>query len=199
MNSRLMDIGFIGAGAVAQKLALLAVQAGRVVVISNSRGPGTLNDLTKELGLAVQAGSVGQAAMLDTVILAIPWPATGPVLDSLPTWDGRILIDATNHFLNYPEVADIGYATASELIAERAPGARVVKTFNGLHLGNYDPQPGEEGRRVMLIASDHPDAADSVRELVDAMGFFPVVFDTLRDGRLFQVGGPLSDVPLGHI
>ena len=39
----------------------------------------------------------------------------------------------------------------------------------------------------------------SLGDLTKPMGFFPVLFDALHDGRLFQLGGPLVDVPLAHL
>jgi 8-hydroxy-5-deazaflavin:NADPH oxidoreductase len=197
MNS-VVDIGFIGAGSVARILAQLAVQAGHDVVIGDSDETAHLTDLADELGPGIEVAPLAGVVVLGIVVLAIPWSATGPVLDSLPNWNGRILVDATTHSLDFPEVADLGGSTASELIAEHAPGARVVKSFNGLGLGRYFPKSDKGGRRVMFVASDYLDAAQSICQLADRMGFFPVSFDTLRDGGLFQLGGPLYDLPLGH-
>jgi 8-hydroxy-5-deazaflavin:NADPH oxidoreductase len=199
MNSA-VDIGFIGAGSVAQELAPLAVTAGHDVVISDIVEPVLSNDLAEQLGPGIEVASLDAAAELGIVVLAIPWSATGSVLDRLPNWNGRILVDATNHFLDYPNVADLGQSTASELIAEHAPGARVVKSFNTLDPGHRHRglRPTGDGRRVIFVASDYLDAAESVRELSEAMGFFPIAFDTLRDGRLFQLGGPLNNGHFGH-
>ena len=43
-------IGFIGAGKIGQSVALLAVDHGYDVVLSNSRGPETLTDVVADLG-----------------------------------------------------------------------------------------------------------------------------------------------------
>ena len=43
-------IGFIGSGHIGGTVARLAVDAGYDVVVSNSRGPETLGDLTRSLG-----------------------------------------------------------------------------------------------------------------------------------------------------
>jgi predicted dinucleotide-binding enzyme len=51
-------LGFIGAGSVASQVARKAVQLGYDVILSNSRGPGTLTDLAAELGPAARAATV---------------------------------------------------------------------------------------------------------------------------------------------
>ena len=50
-------IGLIGAGHIGSQLARLAVRGGHDVVVSNSRGPGTLQDLVRELGPRARAGT----------------------------------------------------------------------------------------------------------------------------------------------
>lgn len=50
-------IGLIGSGNIGSTVARLAVAAGYDVVLSNSRGPETLQDLVKELGPAARAAT----------------------------------------------------------------------------------------------------------------------------------------------
>ena len=57
-----MKIGVIGAGHIGSNAARLFVKAGNQVVISNSRGPQTLEDLVEELGDNATAGTVEQGA-----------------------------------------------------------------------------------------------------------------------------------------
>ena len=108
---RIETFGVIGAGAVAQAVARHALNVGHKVTLSNGRGPETLEPLIHELGPGASAGTVAEAAQADAVLLAVPWPRVPRALSGLPPWDGRILIDATNHFLTGPpqfEVADLG-------------------------------------------------------------------------------------------
>ena len=48
------------------------------------------------------------------------------------TWNGQLLIDATNAFVSYSpmEIEDFGDGSSSERVASLAPGAHVVKAFN---------------------------------------------------------------------
>ena len=94
-----MRIGFLGAGEVAQAFAIHLLNAGHEVLLSNSRGPGSLTQLVSTLGKGAKAATMDEAAKAPMVVLAVPWPKVEAVLGKLPDWEGRILIDATNHFL----------------------------------------------------------------------------------------------------
>jgi len=127
-------IGFIGSGMIGGTVARLSVAAGHRVVLSNSRGPETLQDLVAELGPLATAATAGQAAEAgDLVVVAIPVKAIGdvpakrlagkPVLDTgnyYPQRDGRI------------EVIDTGALTSSSLLQRYLPDAHVVKVFNNI-------------------------------------------------------------------
>jgi predicted dinucleotide-binding enzyme len=192
-----MNLGTIGAGTVAQALAHHLVTAGHRVMLSNSRGPSTLEGVVANLGPLASAGTVGQAAEADMVFLTVMWPDIPAALADLPPWNGRILVDATNQFarLDPVEVADLGDQTGSEWVAARAPGARVIKAFNTLHAGYIAPDPRHPaGRQIVFYAGDDAAAKATFGELVENFGFAPVDIGALRDGgRLMQVGGgPLS-------
>lgn len=138
-----MKIGTIGAGTVALAFARQALAAGHQVVLSNSRGPASLQPLVAELGRGASTGTREEAASAEMVLLAVPWPLIPQALAGLPAWDGRILIDATNQFtsLTPAVVADLGNTTGSEFVARLAPGARVVKALNTL-FAEYINTPG---------------------------------------------------------
>ena len=94
-----MRIGTLGAGEVAQAFAIHLLKVGHEVLLSNSRGPSSLNQLVSKLGKGARAVTMDEAAKAPMVVLAVPWPKVEAVLGKLPDWEGRILIDATNHFL----------------------------------------------------------------------------------------------------
>jgi predicted dinucleotide-binding enzyme len=190
-----MRFGTIGAGNIAQAVARHAVAAGHDVVISNSRGPETLADLAAELGAT--AGTVEEAASAEIVLLASPWSAVDAILEGLPDWDGRILVDATNAFISFSpmQVADFGDSTSSEHVASLAPGAHVIKAFNTLFARFIAADPRHDaGRQLLFYAGDDADAKARFGAFVDAFGFAPVDVGPLHDGgKLMQAGGgPLS-------
>ncbi|MCX0275595.1 NAD(P)-binding domain-containing protein [Nocardia zapadnayensis] len=183
-----MNFGTIGAGTVAQAVAGHLVRAGHKVTLSNSRGPDTLLDVVTRLGPLASAGTADEAAAADMVFLAVMWPQVGDALAGLPEWDGRILVDTTNAF------AGLEVETASEFVAERAPGARVVKAFNTLYAQYIAADPRHtEGRQLLFYAGDDEAAKADFHTVADGIGFAPVDAGSLRDGgRLMQIGGPLS-------
>lgn len=197
-----MRFGTIGAGAIGLALARHLVKAGYPVTLSNSRGPGTLAGVVAELGPLASAGTVAEAAEADIVFLATYWSSAAGVLDALPNWNGRILVDTTNLLEvvgGKPVPIDIGERTGSEIIAAHAQGARVVKAFNTLFARYIDADPRHEaGRQVIFYAGDDLDAKATVGSLLDEFGFAPVDIGSLRDGgRLMEVnGGPLSGLHL---
>lgn len=192
-----MDCGTVGAGTIAQAVARHLVAAGHRVVLSNSRGPSTLNEVVSTLGPLASAGTVAEAARADLVFLTVMWWDVEAALGGLPSWNGRILVDATNQFakVDPAEVADLGELTGSEWVASLAPGARMLKAFNTLHARYIIAHPRHEaGRQVLFYAGDDAPAKATFHQVFDGVGFAPVDVGPLRDGgRLMQVGGgPLS-------
>lgn len=190
----LEQVGIIGAGGLGKALARTALRAGRRIVLANSRGPDSLASVVAGLGPAVSAGSVADAADCAMVALAVPW-ASVPAAAAGRSWDGRIVIDATNALL-LPEFrpAPLDGRTSSEIVAELVPGASLVKAANTLGADVLGADPCEAGgRRVLFVSGDHEPAKAAVMELFDAAGFFPIDLGDLRTGgALQQFGGPLS-------
>ena len=147
-------IGIIGAGRLGQAMAQTAMRAGRRVVISNSRGPGSLTAVAQALGSDASAGTVVQAAAAPIVVLAVPWPRVPEAIRGL-AWNGQVLIDTTNDF----DPTDLDGTTSSEVVAGLAAGARVVKAGNTLGAGDLASDPRQAGgRRVIFLSGDDVDA-----------------------------------------
>src|SRR5246127_4044323 len=151
-----MRFGTIGAGAVALGFAREALRAGHQVVLSNRRGPDSLTDVVAELGNGASAATIAEAASLEYVLFAVPWPNVEDALRGLPLWNGQVLIDATNPFSAYSPklvLADLGDKGASEVVAALAPGARVVKAFNSIVI-----ERSTKGlqRKVAAASSSYP-------------------------------------------
>src|SRR5256885_11738510 len=125
-----MKFGTIGAGAVALAFAREALARGHEVVLSSRRGPDALADKVAELGRGASAASVDEAASLEYVLLAVPWRNVESALKGLPAWNGRVLIDATNPFVQpSPKLvlADLRGKRASEAVARLAPATPFFK------------------------------------------------------------------------
>ena len=83
-----MKFGMIGAGTLSRAIAGHAVKAGHDVVFSNSRGPETLTDLVDAFGPQASAGTVGEAADADFVVLAVNWDRVREAARNLPSSRG---------------------------------------------------------------------------------------------------------------
>jgi 8-hydroxy-5-deazaflavin:NADPH oxidoreductase len=96
VRSKTAVIGLIGAGMIGGTLGRLAIDAGYHVVLSNSREPGTLSDLTGRLGPRARAATAAEAAAAgDIVVVTVPLTAY-PQIPAEPL-AGKIVIDTTNY------------------------------------------------------------------------------------------------------
>jgi 8-hydroxy-5-deazaflavin:NADPH oxidoreductase len=189
-----MEIGIIGAGRVGVAVGRQLVSAGHHVLLSSARGPQALTPLAQDIG--ARAVPVTDAAMSELVLLAVPWPAVPEVLDPIPDWHGRILVDATNPFVSFEplKLADLDGRSASVIVAEHAPGARVVKAFNSVTMDNFDKGPRQgEARRVLFVSGDDIAAKRSVKQLITELGYAVIDLGGLDEGgRMQQPGGRLA-------
>jgi hypothetical protein len=203
-----MRIGFIGAGAVGRTMGHHLINAGNEVVIANSRGPSSLKDLVDELGPCARAGTREEAVQTDLVILCVNWTQARAALEGL-AWSGRILVDATNaHMDARPDTSLEGVTrsraalaqtgrTSSELVAEWAPGARVVKSISTVPMAWIQDFSASKPQTVMFTSGDDSDAKRVVIDLLAEAGFAPIDLGSLRaGGALHEVGAPLSGLDL---
>jgi 8-hydroxy-5-deazaflavin:NADPH oxidoreductase len=187
-QNRTNTVGIIGAGHIGQALAHTALRAGRGVLISNSRGPASLEPVVAGLGQGVAPATVRDAASSGIVAIAVPWSNVPAAVSGLQ-WDGQTVIDATNAWN-----VDLGGRTSSEIVAELVPGARLVKAANTLGAEVLASDPHEAGgRRVIFLSGDDASAKAAIAELFQAAGFFTIdLGDLITGGRMQQVGGPLA-------
>jgi 8-hydroxy-5-deazaflavin:NADPH oxidoreductase len=192
-----MKIGIIGAGRIGHALGVRFAKAGHGVMLSNSRGPDTLDGVVASIEGSVRAGTVEEAVRFgDLAAVAIP---TQAIRDLPPEpFAGKLAIDANNYYPDpdwrLPEL-DADEVTSSELLASLLPGATVVKAFNTIYSGRLleDSRPDlpAEERLAIPIASDDPEAKRVVIDLIDQIGFTAVDAGTLAETRRQQPGAPL--------
>lgn len=188
-------IGLIGAGHIGSQLARLAVKNGYNVVISNSRGPGTLVDLVRELGSHARAASPQEAGQLgDIVVVTIPLKNLGDV--PVAPLAGKVVIDTLNY---YPQrdghIADLDSekTTTSQMVQEHLPMSKVVKAFNHIYaaeLTTHGQPAGSPLRRALAVAGNDAGAKKEVAALIDQFGF-----DTVDMGPLSESWRIQRDTP----
>ncbi|KAA3439835.1 NADPH-dependent F420 reductase [Rufibacter hautae] len=192
-------IGIIGAGKIGKAFARHAAKAGYDTLISNSRGPESLRPVVEEIGQGIKAGTTQEAAAADIVFLAVPWNKLEEAVAHVPSWENRVVIDATNAVLPGFVPADLDGQASSEVVASLLPGSKVVKAFNTLLAAVLAANPQEEGgNRVIFYSGNDAEAKRTVLDLINRIGFAGVDLGTLNEGgRLQQFpGGPLPALNL---
>ena len=198
-----MKIGIVGAGNIGSAVAELFTKADHEVVISNSRGPQTLDDLVEKLGDNASAGTVEQARDFgDVVVVTIPLKA----ITALPAngWENKLVIDTNNY---YPDrdgkIADLdsGATTSSELLENQLPGARIVKGFNTIWSEHLKTQGDKDlpldERRAIFIAGDDSGAKETVAKLIEDIGYAAIDTGFLAEGgKSQQPGSPVYNKEL---
>ncbi|HZK59793.1 MAG TPA: NAD(P)-binding domain-containing protein [Cryobacterium sp.] len=188
-------LGLIGAGNIGSQLARLGVANGYDVVVSNSRGPATLEDLIAELGPRARAATPAEAAAAgDLVIVTIPLGR----IDTLPAAElaGKVVIDTNNYYPHRDgniSVLDDESTTTAELLQSSLPQSSVVKAFNHIYAADLttDGQPaGTEYRRALTVAGDEASARKAVTALLDDFGFDTVDLGPLSEGWRIQRDTP---------
>jgi predicted dinucleotide-binding enzyme len=195
-------IGLIGSGNIGSTVARLAVDAGYDVVLSNSRGPETLQDLVAELGSRARAGTPTEAATAgDLVVVTVPLRAYRDV--PAAALAGKTVIDTNNYYPErdgvIPELED-GSLTTGELLQRHLADAHVVKGFNNIyfkHLATL-PRPATAADRTALpIAGDDEGAKRAVTEFLDRIGYDTVDVGPLSENWRTQRDTPVYVTPYG--
>ena len=204
-----MKIGFLGAGSVTRTFGRHLITAGHTIVVSNSRGPATLTDLVADLGPGAIAGTRQQAAESDAVILATNWVNVPEALQGID-WRGRILIDATNaHMDPVPDISLAGVTrsraalkgrTSSEMVAEMAPGARLVKSISNMPMAWIQDFSPNKPRSVIFTSGDDREAKQLVIDLINSTGLVAIDLGSLATGgAMHEVGAALSGLDLHFV
>jgi predicted dinucleotide-binding enzyme len=197
-------IGIIGAGNIGGNLTRKLTALGHEVVVANSRGPQTLEDLAEETGATVALASVA-AEGAELVIVTIPERA----IPSLPAGilggaePGAPIIDTGNYYpLRDGRIAEIEDGMTESRWVSHQLGRPVVKAFNGIraqHLLERGTPPGTPGRIALPVAGDDPVAKAVVMHLVDELGFDPVDGGGIDESWRQQPGTPVYTADLDAV
>ena len=196
-----MSYAIIGSGAIGGALAKQFARSKIKAVITNRRGPSSLENALQAFVPSVSAGEMIDALDAEVVILAVPFGAVGEVAKLRSDWTGKIVVDATNA-IEFPafKPLDLGGQPSSQVVAAQFEGAKVVKAFNTLPAAVLADEPRRsEGHRTIFVSGDHADANEKVALLVTLLGFSPIILGRLEEGGLLQqFGGPLTMHSLIH-
>jgi predicted dinucleotide-binding enzyme len=153
-----MNLGIIGTGHMGGTLGGIWAQKGHKVFFG-SRDVRKAAGLIRAIGENVGMGSYEEAVRFgEVILLATPWPATQEALQSCGSLAGKILIDCTN-----PLKPDLSGLTTTpelsggEMVAQWAPGAKVVKAFNSINYAVFkSPNFGQQNATMFYCGDDGP-------------------------------------------
>lgn len=158
-------VTIIGAGNMGSAIAAVAAAGGNTVQV-------LARDAEKAAAVNAQAtaGVVGDAITGDIVVLALPYGAVAPVLETYAgQLDGKVLVDLTNplDFSTFDSlVVPVGSSSAAE-IAAAVPGASVLKAFNTNFAATLATGAVGSEKTTVLIAGDDADAKAALAAVVE--------------------------------
>ena len=198
-------IGIIGSGNIGRGLAVHLAKTHHKVLITNSRGAASLQQMVVSIG-----GSLAAAELTETIqqaevlFIAVPWTAVHELADKLAGYSGKILVDTTNPVvsMNPFAFANLGDQTSGEYNAALFPAQHLVKAFNTLAAATLEHPSGKsEKPLVVFISGDDTEAKKTVATITKDMGFAPIDIGTLKEGGKLQDmnGGALSGIELAKV
>lgn len=182
-----MSIAILGAGNVGMALGQALTRRGETVVFGVPE-PTKYAAAVAALGDKARLSGTAEAiASSDLVILAVPHSATATIAQSLPHWQGKVLVDATNPLAPGLTGLTLGTTTSgAEQLARLARGARVVKAFNTTGAENMADTTYPGGLPLMPVCGDDADARARVLALATLIGFEAVDMGPLMAARYLE-------------
>ena len=182
-----MSISIIGAGNVGMALGSAFTQRGETVVFGVP-DPDKYRAAVSALGTGASVTTTAEAiAASEVVILAVPYAALPAIAQSVPDWQGKILVDATNPLAPGLSGLSLGTTTSgAEELAKLARGARVVKAFNTTGAENMADTHYAGGAPMMPLCSDDAAARQRVATLSTLIGFDAVDMGPLMAARYLE-------------
>jgi predicted dinucleotide-binding enzyme len=188
-------IGILGSGHVGTSLARASIAHGYDVILSNTRGPGSLTAVVSDLGPHASAASPTEAASAaDFAIVAIP--LTG--IDQVPVRPlaGKVVISTINYFPRrdgHITAIEDGTTTTPGLLQAHLPDSYVVRAFSMLDAADMSGdgyRRGDPKRRALALAGDDVAAKKLVARLYDEFGFDPLDIGGLAESWRIEAGQP---------
>lgn len=189
------SIGVLGAGKVGIVIAQLALKAGYTVYVAGSGSADKIALTVKILAPGAHAVTNREAIeKSDLAILALPLSK----YRSIPSdaFKNTLIIDAMNHWyeVDGPREDTVpSNSSSSEIVQAYLQNARVVKALS--HMGYHElhdgpKQKGDPARKAIAIAGDFERDWNIVAEVIDSLGFDPLIIGSLGAGKQLEPGAP---------
>ncbi len=201
--SSVQRIAVLGAGHVGPVIARIAIDAGFEVAIAASGSPENLELITQVVMPGAEARWAADAvAATDLVVLAIPlhrFPALDPGLLA-----GKLVVDAMNYWAPADGVVPMfkgQEVSSSEIVQRQLSQSTVVKSLNQIAYQDLEDgrrPAGSPDRHAIGVAGNDAGAAKLVGEVIDRIGYDPILLPSLSAGRILQPGGPIFGAVLAR-
>ncbi len=196
-----MDVTIIGTGNMGRGIGTLALAGGHRVTLLGTT-PDNAQALAAELSGDVHAGTVGDPITGEVVVLAVWYAAVDDVLSTYgDQLDGKVVVDITNPIDPQAfEPLELEAGSVAQEIAQKLPGARVVKAFNTTFARTLVQRQVAGQPLDVFIASDDAGAKEVVARLVADGALRPVDAGPLARAHELEALGFLHMVlqePLG--
>jgi predicted dinucleotide-binding enzyme len=163
----------------------------------SSRHPEELKSMANEARAKV--GTREEAAEFgEVILLAIPYGKVPDLAEQVNSLENKILIDAGNPYPSRDgdvaqKVIDDESQTATGYVASQFPGAKTVKAFNSIYFKVLEEKAFRSGddRIAVQVCGDDQQAKETVKKLIEDIGFAPQDLGNLSQGVLFEPDAPL--------
>jgi 8-hydroxy-5-deazaflavin:NADPH oxidoreductase len=166
-----MNVTVIGTGNMARGVATRSLAGGHTVTLIGTAAAAAAA-LAEELEGDVRTAALTDVLQGDIVVLAVPYPALESVVERYGDQIAhKVIVDITNpvDFSTFtPMLIEAGSATQE--LAQRLPGAKLVKAFNTTFAGTLMTGQVDDRPLDVFIASDDAEAKEAVTQLVEDGG-----------------------------
>lgn len=124
----------------------------------------------------------------DVIILAVPFAAEKEVAEKIREVANQKIVISIANPLNetYDGLVTAPDTSAAEELQKLLPHSRIIKAFNTTFAADF-AQPVIDGKKVdAFVAGNDSDALETVKELVQAAGFNPVMAGDLSVSRILE-------------
>lgn len=187
---KIQKVAIIGSGNVGGNLGARLAASGFTVRFGVRPGGDAAEAIARSGGRAEAVTIEAAVADADVVFFAVPAKAALDAVQSAGDLKGKIVVDCNNPVgwsSDGPVLAAPPEGSLAQAIAAAAPGARVLKAFNGfgaeIHL---DPKLKGGVAADVLIAGDDAGAKAALADLAERAGFVPLDAGPLKNAALLE-------------
>jgi predicted dinucleotide-binding enzyme len=185
-----MKIGVIGAGNVGTAIARRLIPRGHQVMLSYSRDAAQLQ--ARAAAFAATAGTAAEAVRFAQVVaITVPWSSIDDALEQAGDLSDKVVWDCTNALK--PDLSGLAIGTstsASEMIQQRVPGAKVIKAIPPFAELLHSDDPTLKGIPAgVFVCGDDIAAKATVSELVAQLPATVVDAGPLENARYVEPAG----------